>query len=125
MNHESKCASLHGHRYKVELTAAAASLDGIGRVIDFSVLKAKIGTWLDDNWDHTAIIYAEDEQTIKALHAAPSFKPIFTSEWNPTAENMALYLLEVVCPRELEGTGVKVTKVVVWETPNCFATAGA
>ena len=123
MNHESKCATLHGHRYKIEIEATAPNLDAIGRVIDFSVIKAKIGTWLDAEWDHTTILSSEDEQTIQALHAAPSFKPVFIAPWNPTAENMAKHLLEVVCPEQLAGTDVAVTRVRVWETPNCYAEA--
>jgi 6-pyruvoyltetrahydropterin/6-carboxytetrahydropterin synthase len=123
MNHESKCASLHGHRYKVEVEATAQDLDGIGRVIDFSVLKARIGNWLDDHWDHTVIIFKDDEQTLQALHGAPSKKPVFVSDWNPTAENMAEYLLRTICPSLLDGSSVVVTRVVVWETPNCKAEA--
>lgn len=123
VNHESKCASMHGHRYKVEIVAEAPSLDDIGRVIDFSVLKSRIGGWLDDNWDHTVILFNEDLDTLKAMRWIPKKKEPFSAPWNPTAENMAHYLLETVCPRELEGTGVTVTEVTVWETPNCKATA--
>ena len=123
MNHESKCATLHGHRYKIEIEATAPELDGIGRVIDFSVLKAKIGTWLDENWDHTTIVCRDDEQTVHGLHMMPKFKEPFLAEWNPTAENMARYLLEVVCPEQLKNTSVKVVAVTVWETPNCRAVA--
>jgi 6-pyruvoyltetrahydropterin/6-carboxytetrahydropterin synthase len=123
MNHESKCATLHGHRYVVEITAHAPHLDSLGRVIDFSVLKEKIGGWLDREWDHTAIIFAEDKKTVQALDRIPGKKPVFISDFNPTAENMARFLLEEVCPIELEGTGVQVNRVVVWETPNCKAEA--
>lgn len=123
MNHESKCATLHGHRYMVEVTAQAPKLDSLGRVIDFSVLKEKLGGWLDREWDHTAIIFAEDEQTIHGLSLIPGAKPVFVADFNPTAENMARFILEVVCPTELKGTGVQVTKVTVWETPNCKAEA--
>lgn len=123
MNHESKCATLHGHRYKVEIEATAPDLDGVGRVIDFSVLKAKIGTWLDENWDHTSIVWEEDAKTAFALRQIPQKKPPFITDWNPTAENMAIYLLKVICPRELSGYGVTVTMVKVWETPNCYAIA--
>lgn len=123
VNHESKCATLHGHRYKVEFTAESNDLDAIGRVIDFSVLKAKIGTWLDDNWDHTSIIFSQDTETLAALRSIPHKKDVFESAWNPTAENMAEYLLRTVCPGLLDGTGVRVTKVVIWETPNCRAEA--
>lgn len=123
MNHESKCATLHGHRYVIEIEAQADNLDDLGRVIDFSVLKAKVGTWLDEHWDHTAIIYGEDLDTLAGLKSVPGFKPIYVSNWNPTAENMAAFLLHEVCPQELAGTGVTVTRVTVWETPNCKAEA--
>lgn len=123
LGHESKCANLHGHRYKVEITARAEALDGIGRVIDFSVLKAKVGGWIDDKWDHNVILCDDDQRTIECAIMMPRVKDPYCMATNPTAENMASYLLEVVCPFVLVGTGVIVTKVVVWETPNCSAEA--
>lgn len=123
MNHESKCATLHGHRYVVEITATAEGLDSIGRIIDFSVLKEKIGTWLDDKWDHTSVLFSEDIETVKALLSIPQKKPPYIVPFNPTAENMASYLLRRICPMLLKDTGVTVTKVRVWETPNCWADA--
>lgn len=123
MNHESKCATLHGHRYVVELTATAESLDSIGRIIDFSVLKERIGGWIDANWDHTCLIFKEDRVVINALKFLPQHKPVFETDFNPTAENMAEYLLNTVCPEKLKDTGVQVTKVTLWETPNCKAEA--
>jgi 6-pyruvoyltetrahydropterin/6-carboxytetrahydropterin synthase len=120
--HEGKCATLHGHRYKVEIEATADVLDDIGRVIDFSVLKSAIGGWLDRFWDHTCVIWQDDE-VLKVLRNLPGNKGPFAAPFNPTAENMAEYLLRVVCPRELAGTNVKVVAVTVWETPNCKAVA--
>lgn len=123
MNHESKCATLHGHRYVVEVEATAPELDSIGRVIDFSVLKQKIGTWLDDNWDHNVILFYKDTETVEALKTIPRKKEPFVAPFNPTAENMARFLLEDICPVLLMDTSVTVTKIRVWETPNCFAEA--
>lgn len=122
MNHESKCATLHGHRYKIEIEATAPELDAIGRVIDFSVLKEKIGSWMDLNWDHNSILYRQDKETVEALSGIPRRKPPFIADWNPTAENMAQYLLKK-CPELLGGTDVHVSKITVWETPNCYAVA--
>lgn len=122
-NHEAKCATLHGHRYKVEIEATAPGLDAIGRVIDFSVLKDKVGSWLDLHWDHTTLVFKEDQETLACLMAMPRRKDPYVCDWNPTAENMAAHLLNVVCPMVLAGTEVLVTKVVVWETPNCRAEA--
>ncbi len=123
MNHESKCATLHGHRYVVLITATADQLDDIGRIIDFSVLKNQIGSWLDEHWDHNSIICSQDEVTINALKSIPRKKEPYIAAWNPTAENMADFLLRVVCPERLKDTGITVTRVKVYETPNCYAEA--
>lgn len=121
--HESKCATLHGHNYVVFFHATAENLDSVGRVIDFSVLKERLGGWIDENWDHTMLLYKEDRETIKNVMACERKKPIFVCDFNPTAENMANYLLRVVGPNVLNTTGVKLVKVAVWETENCVAEA--
>jgi 6-pyruvoyltetrahydropterin/6-carboxytetrahydropterin synthase len=123
MNHESKCANLHGHRYKVEIEAQAVELDSLGRVIDFSVIKQKIGGWIDENWDHTCILFADDAVAFNALMSINRNRIPFLAAWNPTAENMANYLLTSICPKLLDTDDIKVTKVTLWETPNCFAEA--
>ena len=117
--HESKCNNLHGHNYVVFFHAEAEALDSLGRVIDFGVLKSKLGTWIDNNWDHGFIHHQDDVETISALKNIPSQKT-YALENNPTAENMALHLLNDICPEQLKGSGVKITKVVLWETENCF-----
>lgn len=123
MNHESKCATLHGHRYVIEVEATCQVLDGIGRVIDFSVIKERLGTWLDEHWDHNSILYALDKETVEALNKLPRKKDPFVVDWNPTAENMAEYLLKFVCPMLFIDYMIKVIKITVWETPNCKAEA--
>lgn len=120
-NHESKCATLHGHRYKCEIFAKAKGLDSIGRVVDFSVLKNKIGTWIDDNWDHTTLVYSKDTETLNALKQMPRFKEPYVCDFNPTAENMANYLLNIICPALMGNNGIEICKIRLWETPNCFA----
>ncbi len=122
LNHEGKCAHLHGHNYVVLITAQATSLDAVGRVIDFSVLKHRIGGWIEVNWDHGFIYHTADRATAHALDTLPDQKR-FALDENPTAENLASYLLRVVCPSVLAESGVQVTTVVVWETENCYAEA--
>jgi 6-pyruvoyltetrahydropterin/6-carboxytetrahydropterin synthase len=97
-------------------------LDELGRVIDFSVLKDAIGGWIDEHWDHGFIIWDEDNELGDALETIPDQK-LFRLDYNPTAENMAYYLLTVVCPHVLRETGVRVVKVRLWETENCYAEA--
>lgn len=128
MGHENKCAHLHGHNY-VGLISASATLDSIGRVIDFSVLKKCVGGWINNYWDHGFIIWDKDSVVLRLLHHFRPFEPhvgtqkYYTLPYNPTAENMAKYLLEKVCPDVLMGTNVLVTKVRIWETENCYADA--
>jgi 6-pyruvoyltetrahydropterin/6-carboxytetrahydropterin synthase len=123
--HEGKCANPHGHSYCAHIFAEreldSSELDSLGRVIDFSVLKEKIGGWIELNFDHTFLVFEEDLEMIKALDLVKSPKKPFICPFNPTAENIAHYLLTVICPEELKGLGIKVTKVIVYESENCYA----
>jgi 6-pyruvoyltetrahydropterin/6-carboxytetrahydropterin synthase len=116
--HESKCANLHGHSYKAEIEASA-ELDSLGRVIDFSVLKEKVGGWIDFHLDHGFILWVDD---LEARGQMLKTK-LYLMPYNPTAENLARHLLLEVCPLVLQGTGVTVTRVVIHETENCKAEA--
>jgi 6-pyruvoyltetrahydropterin/6-carboxytetrahydropterin synthase len=128
MGHENLCAHTHGHSWKVWVTAQGASLDSVGRVIDFGVLKQKVGGWIDAHWDHAFIVHAEDTVVIDAfeeIHLSMEGPPrLFALPTNPTSEHLAHYLLHTVCPLVLRDTGVTVVKVVIQETENCTAEAG-
>lgn len=122
VGHESKCANLHGHRYKVEATIVGPNLDAVGRVIDFGVVKELLGGWLDTHWDHTMILWDQDP-ALETLRALEQPKPIFVMNKNPSAENMAHFLLHHLCPRLFDERGVQVIGIRLYETPNCIATA--
>ncbi len=118
--HESKCRNLHGHNYVAFFHAMSPSgLDALGRVIDFGVLKERLGGWIEDHWDHGMILWKEDPEALAAARTIPDQK-LYLLDRNPTAENLATELLHCVAPRALADTGVIVTKVVIWETENCF-----
>ena len=118
-----KCQTCHGHRYSAEIFAIADNLNELGMVINFADIKEKVGGWIDEHWDHTFIVGKDDTKVYEALMTLPRIKDVFLLPSNPTAENMANYVLRAVCPEVLKGTGIKVHKVVLWETPNCYATA--
>jgi 6-pyruvoyltetrahydropterin/6-carboxytetrahydropterin synthase len=119
--HESKCAHLHGHNYRVTFECVAERLDQVGRVIDFSVIKSQLCNWLEDEWDHKMLIWAEDP----LVHGLQAIDPagLVVVPFNPTAENMADYLLRIVGAVQLDGTGVTLVRVTVQETAKCGATA--
>lgn len=119
--HESACAHLHGHNYRVHFYCEAPALDSVGRVIDFSEVKGRLCMWLEDNWDHKFIVYTEDPwlELLRSVDPAG----VVGVPFNPTAENMATYLLEVVGPKQLAGTTIELVRVVVDETRKCSAMA--
>lgn len=122
MRHESKCRDLHGHRYVVEATFQSAALDALGRVIDFGEVRRVLGDWIDSNWDHATILCEEDKPLGQAI-ADKTGQAVFYLPQNPTAENMAQYLLECVCPALFRNEGVRCTIIRLYETPNCYAEA--
>lgn len=117
--HESKCHNLHGHNGRVYFTITAPSLDRLGRVMDFSVIKTKLCNWLEENWDHKFLVYENDEraQQLKDTNTTG----VVILPFNPTAENMAEHLLNVVGPEQLAGTGCTLTEVEFYETRKCSA----
>lgn len=124
--HESKCAHLHGHNYRIHFVVEPEcgsipgleriGLDAVGRVIDFSVIKAVLCEWLEANWDHRFLVWEQDP----ALFALRAIDPTVVScPFNPTAENIADHLVNVVGPKLLNG--VRLTEVRVEETAKCSA----
>lgn len=132
--HEGKCQHLHGHNYRIHFTCETAKpndLDSVGRVIDFSVIKEKLCEWLESNWDHKFLAWENDPVMKGIYYAIPGNmefgdaklfqESVVFVPFNPTAENMAEHLVEVIGPDVLP-KDVLLTKCVVEETMKCSAT---
>lgn len=125
MLHESKCRHLHGHRYVVEAGFVARDgLDALGRVIDFGVIKERLGAWIDAHWDHTTILHELDRPLGEAI-SAQTGQSVYYLPSNPTAENMADHLLQHVCPSLFADAAVTCVRIRLYETPNCYVDAGS
>ena len=117
------CSRLHGHNYRFHLTISPElnqdqALDSVGRVIDFGEIKRKLCSWLDTNWDHKFLIWTED----KRIDALTKIDPtVVWTNFNPTAENLAIHLIEVIGPEIFKGTGVVLSSCIVEETMKCSA----
>ena len=123
LGHEGKCANQHGHNYIAQIFVSGNQTDELGRIVDFSVINQLFKGWLDDNWDHGLLLWEQDKDAIKAIQSLTENR-LFIMPYNPTAENMAKYLLLEVAPalvKQIEGYDVTVTKVVIWETENSSA----
>ena len=116
--YEGKCANIHGHRWKVEVTVNGEELTAEGTkrgmLIDFGDLKKAVRE-LADSFDH-ALIYESGSlkgATVDALHGE-GFHLIEVA-YRPTAENFARAFYEI-----LHDKGLCVCSVTVYETPeNC------
>lgn len=119
--HESKCAHFHGHNYRFHFTITASRLDSVGRVLDFSVIKSELCMWLEDNWDHKFLLWEQDPN-FAIMHTLDP-QGVVAVPFNPTAENMAQFMLHTVGPELLAKHGALLIKVVVEETAKCSAAA--
>lgn len=149
VGHESKCRHLHGHNYKFHFKVAPkpetipgiapasmatkpGKLDTVGRVIDFSVVKTTLCQWLEDNWDHKFLHWNRDN-LIDALRIAASrpscplepedhehfLMSLVSLPFNPTAENLAAYMVDVIGPQLLDEYGVELVECTIEETSKC------
>ena len=120
VRHESKCRHVHGHRYRADITVSASDLDLLGRVIDFSVIKEKVGRWIDDNLDHCYIMHPKDPIGLQIEKAGSKVYKMPHAISNPTAENIAR-LIAFEADHLLKDAEVEVIHVRLYETPNCWA----
>ena len=142
VGHESKCRHLHGHNYVFHFHVAPKPIDGVsvkgdpldqvGRVIDFSVVKSTLCEWLETNWDHRFLHWEEDLLIAGLVYATCGLKTALSEQddldfmdslvslpFNPTAENLAAYMVEVIGPRLLDEHGVELVKCTIEETSKC------
>lgn len=100
---EHKCHRIHGHNYEVEITIQAFG----GAVFE--------NGFVADFWDLDAVVQPIVEQVDhRTLNDVAGLT-------NPTAELIAAWFMKQV-DKELTGSKIICTKVVVYETPDCFAT---
>lgn len=114
LNYDGKCKHLHGHNGKAVIVLEASSLDALGMVADFSLIKREVGGWIDDTLDHKMILH-RDDPALPALRQQA--EPVCVVDVNPTAENIAKLIFDHVQSR-----GFPVIEVTLWETESSYAT---
>ena len=112
--HGGKCKHLHGHRYVIEATIEGGVVKegpGEGMVVDFGNVKAIMAEVLD-NYDHSLCLQKDDPlaQMLRGM------VPVIMLDEPPTAETLARIWAEAISQRI---TGL--VRLVVYETPNCWA----
>jgi 6-pyruvoyltetrahydropterin/6-carboxytetrahydropterin synthase len=91
-------------------------------IMDFSDVKALAKQHLVDVWDHAFLVYAKDEKVRTFLQSLPGHKTVIIDSI-PTVENLAQTAFDILKPayQDRYGTGLRLHKLVLHETPNCWA----
>ena len=118
VGHSGGCSALHGHNYRITFTVEGPRLNNLGMLVDFSVIKEKLCTWLDHEWDHRLLLWDRDPILDRIMDIDDRAVSV---PFNPTAENMAAYLVNVVGPEQLFNTPVYLVECRVQETRKCSA----
>lgn len=128
-NHNSQCRHLHGHRYAIEVTlsgdiirADESAADGM--VMDFSEVKAIVKQHVADAWDHAFLVCRGDRAVVDFLASLSDHKTVLF-DVAPTAENLARIAFDTLAPlyRDSYGNHLRLERVRIYETPNCWADA--
>ena len=126
-DHKSQCRNLHGHRYTLLITLVGAVVEADGQsdngmIMDFSDIKALAKTHLVDLWDHAFLVYRNDTAVRQFLDSMPDHKTVVLDRI-PTVENLAKAAFDILknVYRDRYGTGLSLSKITLYETPNCWA----
>ena len=126
-DHKSQCRNLHGHRYTLEITLVGEVIEeegssDNGMIMDFSDVKALAKAHLVDVWDHAFLVYAKDTAVRTFLASILDHKTVVIDKI-PTVENLARTAFDTLRTvyHDRYGTGLRLQKLVLHETPNCWA----
>lgn len=101
--YQGRCEKVHGHRFQVAVSVKVEQIDDVGLAYDFVRLRQQLGE-IVGRFDHTC------------LNEIPPFDKI-----NPSSENIASTIYNEL-QAQLQGKGVSISKVQVWESPHCWVT---
>ena len=101
--YQGKCANIHGHTWRVEVTLKGEQLNEIGLLADFNDVK-KIVKDVMEAFDHKLI---------------NDIKPF--DKLNPSSENLARYFFHEIKERLFSFKGVSIVKVLASESRDTSA----
>lgn len=120
--HGDKCAHIHGHSYRLEVTVKGALINDPSRpdhgmVMDFTELKAIVKEHILDRFDHALLLNERDRQSFPDSVAL--FKRLEYTAFQPTCEHLVLEMARVLCTH-LPPT-VAIRRLRLYETATSYA----
>jgi len=102
-----KCENLHGHNWHIEVCVKGEKLNSAGVLVDFGDIKKAVKEVVKGHLDH------------KFLNDLEIFENV-----QPTSERIAVYIaqkVQTILDQE-KTKGIKVSKVMAWESDDACAT---
>lgn len=112
----SKCWSLHGHSFWANIQIEVEALDSRGMSVEFGELKYEVRSWIDQCWDHGALLNQVDPMVEVLKEQKCKY---YSFHGDPTVEVIAYYLrgrILNILPLVHGGRKAKLTSVHIQET---------
>jgi len=103
-----KCENLHGHNWHIEVCVKGDKLNSAGVLVDFGDIKKAVKEVVKGHLDH------------KFLNDLEMFENM-----QPTSERIAVYIaqkVQTILDQDDKTQGIKVSKVMAWESDDACAT---
>lgn len=109
LNDPGKCGKLHGHRWIGEIELDG-EINDIGYIVDFKEIKD-----IGEKLDHSTILNRNDPLRNVLLEHK---QKIYTLDNNPTCENLANHILDIIVETHCN---ITYCNVKIWETEDSWA----
>ena len=121
--HKNKCSFLHGHRYRLEVSISGEirqekDTSDEGMVLDFGDLKALLNKVIHDQLDHRFMI-SESDPFLNYINGIHEKYGLLIVPFVPTVENITKWCVDRIS--EKIPSYIHLTRVRLYETPNCWA----
>lgn len=124
-NYDGLCRHVHGHSYKLYVTVGGVPNSDpkdpkCGMVMDFTQLKAIVGSTIVDRLDHSLVLRntAENSALIKAM--SEKWQRIHMVDYQPTCEMMIGHFADSI--QQQLPQGIALLELKLYETANSHAT---
>ena len=125
-NYSGKCANLHGHTYRLQVTLESKVNEETCMLLDFNVLKEILNEEVMERFDHSVAFSdskfrggAEKELYDWAIKYEMNF--VVIPNGKTTCEVMAPYIRDCIADSLLKRNIKAEVSVKLWETPTSFA----
>ena len=111
-SYSTRCQSVHGHSYLMEVTLESEQLNEDGMVMDFGEVKDRMNHFFDA-FDHSYVL-SKDDVTLPFFLGieAQIHNRMLVVDYNPTAENMAYHAFRAMVENSLPVSSVRVQETL-------------